>query len=63
MIEGSFLSAPDARSLMEKIAAFPGMYAALNIAYFSCDDAAGENEATYETIRKAWDDASDSRYK
>jgi hypothetical protein len=54
MIEDKALPAPQALTMMEAIGSYPGLYAALAIAYFSCDDSAGVASARYEAIRATW---------
>ncbi|UWQ78155.1 hypothetical protein K3725_12600 [Leisingera sp. S132] len=42
-------------ALLERVAGFEGLYGALNIAYFSCDDVDGVIEPEFERIRKDWE--------
>lgn len=43
-----------ALKIMEKVEYFPGLWGALSIAYFSCDDENGIIENKYNEIRDKW---------
>ena len=53
-IDGEELPVAEAISVMKEIAAYPGQYAALSIAYFACDDVDGEADAVFEEVRSSW---------
>lgn len=44
-----------AAALMEKIAPFKGLYSALNVAYFSCDDVDELLEVRWKEIHAEWE--------
>ncbi len=54
LINESDLTVEEAISAMNAIRLYPGQYAALSIAYFSCDDANGDVERVYGDIEAAW---------
>ena len=51
---GSECSVPAAAALMEKVAQYKGQYAALSIAYMSCNDSDNLLEARESDIRTQW---------
>jgi len=55
MIGGEEMSVSGAVALMHEIAAYPGQYCALNIAYFSCDDVDGIADTLNDQIRDSWE--------
>ena len=55
MASGSNLPVANALALMKEIAPFRGQYAALSIAYFSCDDIDESLEPRDKEIRAEWD--------
>ena len=55
MANGSEISVDEAMALMEKIAPFDGVYGALCIAYFSCDDVDGLLDLRDGQIRAQWE--------
>ena len=55
MASGSHYSDPSSAELMEKIALFEGQYAALSIAYMSCDDANNLLSVREKEIRAKWE--------
>lgn len=54
MIQDREISPDDAIQVMKRIASYPNQFSALSIAYFACDDIAGEVEAEYHAIIDAW---------
>jgi hypothetical protein len=48
----------DVLGAMRLISAHPGHYAALSVAYVSCNDVSDEVEREYEQIRRTWDAAN-----
>ncbi len=48
------LSVAASLTLLNLVRAYPGQYAALGIAYMSCDDADGKADALYSEIHAAW---------
>lgn len=55
MIEGDHLSSEEAKNAMRKIAPFKGLYTALNIVYFACDDADGSLESFSQHVLCQWE--------
>ena len=54
LVAGDKLSVPEALVCMQAIRSYSGRYAALSLAYMSCDDVAGEAEALYKEIINSW---------
>jgi len=54
LVAGDKLSVPEALVCMQAIRSYSGQYAALSLAYMSCDDVAGEAEALYKEIINSW---------
>ncbi|GET22933.1 hypothetical protein [Prolixibacter denitrificans] len=54
MIEHKEQSVDEAVQLMKDIEKYPGLWAALNIAYFSCDDIDGQADRKFDEIRNKW---------
>ncbi|WP_170765300.1 hypothetical protein [Ruegeria lacuscaerulensis] len=52
---GSSCSVPEAIALMEQIAPYRGLYSALNIASFCCDDVEGVAETQADLVRALWE--------
>jgi hypothetical protein len=59
MIQRQHLPVEDAIAKMRILSRYPGLYAALSILYFSCDDAQGLLEPVDAEIRKGWDTLGD----
>ena len=57
MAEGKEQPVDEAILLLLEIAPYEGLYAALNIAYFSCDDTNGGMEVAYEEVVDGWEAA------
>jgi len=55
MVSGSHQSVASAADLMEKVALFEGQYAALSIAYMSCDDEDDLLGVRENEIRAKWE--------
>lgn len=55
IVEGRCLSVDQAIEQMKEIESFPGLYAALNIAYFSCDDKDERADKVYQGIKLEWE--------
>lgn len=55
MVHDKLYSVEDALIHMDQISCFKGSFAALNIAYFSCDDADGLVDQANERIRGQWE--------
>lgn len=55
LVDGKELSPDSTVQLLQEIEKFPGLYSALNIAYFSCNDESGTVEDEYERIRSVWE--------
>ncbi|WP_298561656.1 hypothetical protein [uncultured Aliiroseovarius sp.] len=55
MAHGKFCSVEKALVRMEQISHFAGLYAGLNIGYFSCDDVDGLVDQANERIRAQWE--------
>ncbi|WP_371170413.1 hypothetical protein [Aliiroseovarius sp. 2305UL8-7] len=58
LAQGSSLPFDSALELMDRVASFRGMYAALNIAYLSADDSDDVLGAREREIRADWDSTS-----
>jgi hypothetical protein len=54
MIEGRFVPVGQAVEIIAAVSANIGQYAALSIAYFSCDDVQGEVETCYQEVVASW---------
>lgn len=54
MIDKIDLSLETVLNYMEQIKPYRGLYNALAIFYFACDDAAGETDKKYSEITRAW---------
>lgn len=54
LVAGDELSVPEAVVCMQAIRSYSGQYAALSLAYMSCDDVAGEADALYKEIMNSW---------
>jgi len=54
LVAGDKLSVPEAVVCMQAIRSYSGQYAALSLAYMSCDDVAGEADALYKEIMNSW---------
>lgn len=54
MIQHREISTVEAIRVMKRIAMHPNQFCALSIAYFACDDIAGEVETEYQAIVDAW---------
>lgn len=44
----------DVAARMNDLAKYPGLFPALEILYFSCDDMDGRVEALYDSIQACW---------
>ena len=55
MIRGEYLPVDDVIARMRSLATYPGLYAALAILYFACDDVEGQLEPVFAEIRDRWD--------
>ncbi|WP_299986139.1 hypothetical protein [uncultured Ruegeria sp.] len=55
MAEGNHLSGREAEKVAKSIAGFKGQYSALNIAFFSSNDANESLEIVINQIRERWD--------
>jgi hypothetical protein len=55
MIQHHDIPIEDAIRRMHDLSAYPGLYAALGILNFVCDDSAGELEKVYAEIVKGWE--------
>ncbi|QIA21070.1 hypothetical protein [Mesorhizobium sp. AA22] len=49
------LSVAEILMKMDTVSGYPGLYAALSIPYFSCDDVDGLADARFNEIRAAWE--------
>ena len=54
LIGGCELAVPEALEAVRAIASYPGQYAALNIAYFSADDVAGDVDQAKQQVVGRW---------
>jgi hypothetical protein len=54
LVVGENVSVPDACACLNAIRAYPEQYAALTLAYLSCDDRDREADRLNEHIRKSW---------
>ena len=54
MIKGEKATVKEAMAIMERISTFPGEYAALGLAYMSCDDRQGLADRFYNEIIERW---------
>lgn len=54
MIKNREISAKDAIHLIKSISGYANQFNALSIAYFACDDIAGEVESEYQAVIGAW---------
>jgi hypothetical protein len=54
LVAGGELSVPEALACMSVIRSHSGQYAALSLAYMSCDDVAGEAGGAYKEIVNSW---------
>lgn len=57
LVAGDTPTVPEAIAAMHIIAAHPGQYAALSIAYMACDDTLGHADAEYNRIVQSWNAA------
>ncbi|TIN81296.1 MAG: hypothetical protein E5Y29_13540 [Mesorhizobium sp.] len=55
MIERKRLPVHEILKRMDSISGYPGLFAALSILYFSCDDVEGRADARFNQIRAAWE--------
>ncbi len=56
MIDNDSISVVDAMETMNLVAQHKNQYSALAIVYFSCNDAEGKADSTYEAIVSSWRD-------
>jgi hypothetical protein len=54
LVAGCELSVSEALACMGAIRFHSGQYAALSLAYMSCDDVAGEADGVYKEVVKSW---------
>jgi hypothetical protein len=54
MIEKKEQSVDNAILLMNEIENYPGLWGALSLAYFSCDDVEGIADRKYDDVREKW---------
>jgi hypothetical protein len=54
LVAGGELSVPEALTCMSAVRSHRGQYAALSLAYMSCDDVAGEADDAFKEIVDSW---------
>lgn len=54
MVRGLILTVDDVIAKMKVLNDYPGLYSALAILYFACDDKEGKLEPVWDQIRRTW---------